>query len=199
MRKALLFASMLLLMVASGCKKGNNEPDPTPSGERCSADKYKTVTIGTQKWMAENYRCTKYGTESEAYKAGLKEVPASNTAIKTPYCVNASDMDKWVQSKYTEAMTDANKGNLGYLYNWAAAVGLKNQADINRTDAFSGARQGICPNGLQVRQTGTVLTRLADMPTLLQPHRFLPTKPITSISPVTVKVCMENSMTMIRP
>lgn len=102
---------------------------------------YSAVTIGNQVWMAENLRCDKYDTESEAY-ASIKTVPTSKSEVYTPYYVNASDETKWEGAAGLSA--DQIK-KLGYLYNWAAAVGIADGQ--TQTTLFTGNRQGICPNG----------------------------------------------------
>jgi len=125
---------------------------PTPVGEKCKASDYAQVTIGTQTWMAENYRCSKYDTESEAYNAKWltnNTIPASNDAVYTPYYTDASDKSKWYSTEYAGNLTDAQVAKLGYLYNWAAAVGVEDGYDYGTTP-FTGTRQGICPNGWHV-------------------------------------------------
>ncbi|MCQ2350524.1 MAG: hypothetical protein MJ003_00940 [Paludibacteraceae bacterium] len=137
------------LLVLSACKK--DEPGSTPTSEKCKTSDYPQVTIGTQVWMAENYRCSKYDTQSEAYNASWltnNTIPTSESNTYTPYYTDASDKSKWKSSEYAGNLTDTQIKKLGYLYNWAAAVGV---ADGQmQTTAFSGKRQGICPNGWHV-------------------------------------------------
>ncbi len=116
--------------------------------EKCKASDYPQVTIGTQTWMAENYRCSKYDTESEAYKEGRYTVPTSEDYTFTPYYTDASDKSKWGSAEYAGNLTEAQVAKLGYLYNWAAAVGVADGQ--KQTTAFSGNRQGICPNGWHI-------------------------------------------------
>ncbi len=116
--------------------------------EKCKASDYPQVTIGTQTWMAENYRCSKYDTESEAYKEGRYTVPTSESSDYTPYYTDASDKSKWYDTEYAGNLTNAQITKLGYLYNWAAAVGVADGE--KQTTAFTGNRQGICPNGWHV-------------------------------------------------
>ncbi|MCQ2360839.1 MAG: hypothetical protein MJ009_05110 [Paludibacteraceae bacterium] len=125
---------------------------PTPAGEKCNASDYPQVTIGTQVWMAENYRCSKYDTQSEAYNATWltnNTVPTSEDYTYAPYYADASDKSKWNKDyDYSDNLTDAQVKKLGYLYNWAAAVGVADGEE--QTTEFSGKRQGICPNGWHV-------------------------------------------------
>jgi len=125
---------------------------PSTPAEKCKASDYAQVTIGTQTWMAENYRCSKYDTQSEAYNAKWltnNTIPTSNDAVYTPYYADASDKSKWYSTEYAGNLTDAQVAKLGYLYNWAAAVGVENGYDYGTTP-FTGNRQGICPNGWHV-------------------------------------------------
>ncbi|MCQ2336110.1 MAG: starch-binding protein [Paludibacteraceae bacterium] len=116
---------------------------------------YSTVWIGGQNWMAENLRCDKYDTESEAYKEGRYVVPTDVSTsedydVYTPYYIDVSDKSKWSEhsAQYADNLTDAQVARLGYLYSWAAVVGV---ADGERqTTEFSGKRQGICPNGWHI-------------------------------------------------
>ncbi|MCQ2369325.1 MAG: hypothetical protein MJ007_02480 [Paludibacteraceae bacterium] len=114
---------------------------------------YSTVWIGGQNWMAENLRCDKYDTESEAYNASWltdNTIPTSEWYTDTPYYTDASDKSKWDKDyDYYDNLTDAQVKKLGYLYNWAAAVGVADGYDYG-TKPFSGNRQGICPNGWHV-------------------------------------------------
>ncbi|MCQ2336978.1 MAG: hypothetical protein MJ010_07365 [Paludibacteraceae bacterium] len=102
--------------------------------ERCSASDYEQVTIDTQVWMAENYRCSKYDTESEAYKEG----------VYTVNYIDASDKSLWHSKKWAGNLTDEQIEKFGYLYSWDAAVGLVGKT--SQTAVFSGNRQGVCPN-----------------------------------------------------
>jgi len=114
-------------------------------------NKYKVVKIGEQYWMAENLRCAKYDTESEAYNAPWltnNTIPTSNDAIYTPYYTDASDKSKWHETTFAYNLTDAQVAKLGYIYNWAASVGVADGSQ--HTTAFTGTRQGICPNGWHV-------------------------------------------------
>lgn len=121
--------------------------------EKCKASDYPQVTIGSQVWMAENYHCSMYDTQSEAYNASWltnNTIPTSESYIYTPYYTDASDKSKWdsYSKQYGVNLTEAQIEKLGYLYNWAAAVGVADGQ--KQTATFSGNRQGICPNGWHV-------------------------------------------------
>ncbi|MCQ2336143.1 MAG: hypothetical protein MJ010_03055 [Paludibacteraceae bacterium] len=88
------------------------------------------VQIGEQYWLKENTKCIEYDTESEAFEAGITTISTSSSSVYTPY------------------YTASTKEEYGYYYNWAAAVGVKNGQ--TQTEAFTGNRQGICPNGSHI-------------------------------------------------
>lgn len=72
-KKLLMFPMMLLggmLLVSVSCsKEGDKEPPVTD----VEGNSYKTVKIGTQVWMAENLRTSKFndGTEIPAFPPPL--------------------------------------------------------------------------------------------------------------------------------
>ena len=105
---------------------------------------YNYITIGNQMWMAENMRCNKYDTESE--RAGAA-VSTSSTVEIDPYYSDCRFVDVY----YADNLTPIQRAKLGYLYNWAAAVGLDNEDNARGQVApFESNRQGICPNGWHV-------------------------------------------------
>lgn len=139
--------ALTLLAVLSGCKK--NEPVNSTVKDICG-NSYKYVKIGEQYWMAKNLRCNKYDTESE--RAGAT-IPTSSSLYE-PYYKDASDWSKWETTEYSLNLTDEQVSMLGYLYSWAAAVGLGTaEQAMSQTSGFNGNRQGICPNGWHVPTT----------------------------------------------
>lgn len=138
MNKYFLLTGVLLVLLLSGCEK----KQPEVLQQKCNASDYPQVTIGTQVWMAENYRCSKYDTESEAYKEGRKSVSISTDFKYTPYYSDGAKISK------PEYMSDEQRVKLGFLYNWAAAVGVAD--GLKQTEQFGVQRQGICPNGWHI-------------------------------------------------
>lgn len=98
-------------------------------------------------------RCKKYDTKSERKGADITEYsyldPKSYT--NNPYCIDASNENNWSDKNYVTAELSQQVGKLGLMYNWAAVVGYESAEDVAKhTSAFSGNRQGICPNGWHV-------------------------------------------------
>jgi uncharacterized protein (TIGR02145 family) len=96
---------ILLTSLISGCNKNETSTDPVTYGSVSDAEGnvYKTTTIGSQTWMAENLRSVKL-TDGTV----IPHVKDNNTwsNLTTPaYCYYAND------SVY-------NKNGLGALYNW---------------------------------------------------------------------------------
>jgi uncharacterized protein (TIGR02145 family) len=95
----------LILILTNGCKKADNTPAEKTVAELTDKDGnvYKTVTIGTQVWMAENLKTTKFNDNTV-----IPNVTASIawTLLVTPaYC--------WYEND--EA---TNKPLYGAMYNW---------------------------------------------------------------------------------
>lgn len=146
-RKLSIIAVVVSLVLATlaGCSK-KNEPVGTVT-DACG-NQYNYVKIGNQYWLAENMRCNKYDTQSE--RAG-ETISTSDEAVYTPYYTDASDKSKWSASQFSGGLSSDQIVKLGYLYNWAGAVGLITEKGVlEKIDAFNGNRQGICPNGWHV-------------------------------------------------
>lgn len=167
-RKLLLLFAAALMMAATGCKK-NDPSTGDDSVKDCQGNVYKSVKIGNQVWMAENLKCTQYDTESEL--AGKTVPDYTKEPGLLPFRVNAFNYSTWSKgdgeenpsnSQYTgKNLSQEQIAKLGCLYNWAAAVGLDDEALItNQSTDFSKKRQGICPNGWHI-PTAAEFTELA--------------------------------------
>jgi len=103
----ILFCFVLLLLLLGCTKKDETPTDNIPTTGTVSdidGNIYKTVTIGTQIWMAENLKTTKFKDGS------LVPLITDNTAWKnlttSAYCWYKNDL--------------SNKNIYGALYNWYA-------------------------------------------------------------------------------
>jgi uncharacterized protein (TIGR02145 family) len=121
----------LLLILSGSCKKKDNNTNP-PDTNNCvssaifnsnktygalidiDGNKYKTITIGSQTWMAENLRTTKYRNGDPIEKANA--VSAWRSIISGAYCnfLNTDNCDTIV--------------TYGRLYNWYAMADSRNVA-----------------------------------------------------------------------
>lgn len=86
---------------------------------------YATTQVGTQCWMAENLRTTRYAS-------GAPITYSMNLSSNTPY--------------YTYPNNDfQNKNTYGLLYNWPAVMHTSQSSNANPSGV-----QGICPDGWHV-------------------------------------------------
>lgn len=94
-------------MFASSCKKGDESSNPASSETVTDIDGniYKTVTIGTQIWMAENLKTTKYN-DGTAIQLVTDNTVWKNSASPA-YCWYKNDEGTY-------------KNTYGALYNWYA-------------------------------------------------------------------------------
>ncbi|MCQ2360562.1 MAG: hypothetical protein MJ009_03650 [Paludibacteraceae bacterium] len=106
----------------------------------CQGHTYPVVKIGEQYWMAENFQCTKYDTQSE--RAGMT-LQKSSSSTNAPYYTDG----RYVSTEYSENLTNEQRKHLGLRYNWAAAMGYAESQAKSQTGIYKGRRQGICPNG----------------------------------------------------
>ena len=152
--KSLFFAIISVAMVAmfASCNKknepadnGNTDPEeedidpkaaPANSHSKGTVkdicgNSYNYVQIGSQTWLAENMRCDKFDTESELKG---KTIPLIEEESYLPGYLVASNSDKWSDGSKDDAvkLTEKQKVYLGYLYTWAAAVGLEKENDVDR-------------------------------------------------------------------
>lgn len=86
---------------------------------------YNTVQIGTQCWMKENLRTTRYAN-------GTSIALGSSTSTTTAY-------------RYYPNNSSSNVSTYGYLYNWKALMGNSSSSSVNPSGV-----QGICPTGWHV-------------------------------------------------
>ncbi len=89
---------------------------------------YQTVTIGSQTWMAENLRVTKYEDNSVIPLVESTSTWDAQSTSSRAYC--------WYNN------STSYKGTYGGLYTWAAA--MKGAAT---SSANPSGIQGVCPNG----------------------------------------------------
>lgn len=107
---------------------------------------YKTVNIGNLWWMAENMRATKYSPNNIVSKnIDIAVLTPGSSCPYTPYCIDAGKKTNWVSEEDWDTSYDDLVSKFGYLYNWAAAVGVADGRNA-KTD-FGTSRQGICPDG----------------------------------------------------
>ena len=94
----------MFLMLSSSCSKTDTN-DPTPSGSTVSdidGNVYNTVKIGTQTWMVENLKVTKYNDGTSI--PNVTDLTAWSNLTTPGYCWYNNDV--------------ANKNPYGALYNW---------------------------------------------------------------------------------
>ena len=151
----IFFALLMTIAVFVSCSEDNDpflNPE-TGAVTDCQGNIYATVRIGNQWWMAENLRCTQYDTESERQPSppATEVVLAASTRISGlnygPFYVDVRDSI----TPYSDNLTSEQRSKLGFLYTWAAVVGLATATNAqNQTTDFTSSRQGICPNGWHV-------------------------------------------------
>jgi len=108
----------IFLMLASGCSKSDNTDNPTPSGSTVTdidGNVYHTVTIGTQVWMVENLKTTKYRNGD----------PIPNVTSDAAWCALSTGAYCWYDN---DAAT--YKAKYGALYNWFAVADNRNIAPV---------------------------------------------------------------------
>lgn len=114
----------------------------------CEGNSYVTVKIDGVWIMAENLRCRTY--DSQSNRPGVKLGGYEIDKEYEPHYVDARDRTNWNSVSFSDNLSNSQVQKLGYLYSWAAAVGLTGAAALNRKTGFNGNRQGICPNGWHV-------------------------------------------------
>lgn len=116
-KSSILICSFLmmgvLVMLANSCKKDDNNNTPDNPVKDIDGNVYQTFTIGTQVWMVENLKTTKYRNGD----------PIPNVTDDTEW----SNLTTGAQCNYNN---DAAIGNTYYgkLYNWYAVSDGRNIA-----------------------------------------------------------------------
>lgn len=102
----------MLLMFAGSCKKNEATNDPTQSGTVTDIDGnvYNTVTIGTQVWMVENLKTTKY--RDGHIISNIPDETEWTNLTSGAYCN--------YNNEAINSITD------GRLYNWYAVSDIRN-------------------------------------------------------------------------
>lgn len=155
--------ALLLSLMINSCKKDNESPINPYNGKTTAVfnpnvsygtmtdqdgNMYKTVTIGTQTWMAENLRTSKY---------------QDGTAIP-----NVIDNTAWIAlttgayCNYNNTESTDTIATYGRLYNWYAATDSRNIAPVGwhvPTDAewttLTTYLGGVTVAGSKMKETGT--------------------------------------------
>jgi uncharacterized protein (TIGR02145 family) len=98
----------VLLMLTNGCKKDDDKSTITD----IDGNVYHTITIGTQTWMAENLKVTKY-----------------RNGDTIPNVTNGTQWYNLTTGAYCDyENTDSNSTIYGKLYNWYAVADSRNIA-----------------------------------------------------------------------
>lgn len=129
-----LLAAFIFISLFAGCKKtdnGNNIPNPTNKVTDADGNTYPTITIGTQVWMAENLRTTKYRDGSSIPLVTDNTQWNNNNNNGNPL---QQPMMCWPNNDKT---TNTNN-KIGALYNWYA---------INPS---TNSNKNVCPTGWHV-------------------------------------------------
>lgn len=115
----------------------------------CQGNIYPVVKIGDQWWMATNLKCTIYDSKSE--RAGV-ELETSITPSFAPRCADPriDHQDVWYH------LSDNETERAGYLYTWAAAMGIATENDARQNKQYT-SRQGICPDGWHLPDATDIL------------------------------------------
>jgi len=112
-----LNALLLILIIAgfTGCKKDVKTITPTNTVTDIDGNVYQTVTIGTQVWMAENLKTTKYRNGDPI--PNVMDNAAWGALATGAYCWSNNDAAIY-------------KAAYGALYNWYAVADSRNIAPI---------------------------------------------------------------------
>ena len=115
-----------MFFITEAVTLGYGHPCPdAPTVTDYDGNTYSTVQIGSQCWMAENLRTTKYSN-------GISIPEGNSFSYNTAY-------------RYAPNNDNSNVSTYGYLYNWSAVM----HGATSSSDNPSGV-QGICPTGWHV-------------------------------------------------
>lgn len=125
----------IFLVTISSCHKDDAKPKVNSFKDPRDGAVYKTVTIGSQVWMAENLK----------YLPSVAE-PTTISETDPYYYVYGYDTNSIPDAKVTTSVTDAkatvNYQTYGVLYNWSAAMEGSTSSSANPSGV-----QGVCPSG----------------------------------------------------
>ena len=112
----------ITLMLSTGCRKDDEEPNKLvyDTITDIEGNMYKTIVIGTQTWMAENLKTTKYGNG---------DLIGTTTPATLDISSEATPKYQWASGGYEEHVEI-----YGRLYSWYAVTDSRN----------------VCPNGWHV-------------------------------------------------
>ena len=111
MKKIFAISLLSLFFMFNACKKDNENPPPTPPKVTdVDGNVYNSVVIGSQTWMKENLKTTRY-RDSTAIPTGLDSATWRNTTSGA-YTIYDNDT--------------ANNTIYGKLYNWYAVADPRN-------------------------------------------------------------------------
>jgi uncharacterized protein (TIGR02145 family) len=116
------------LVFITACSKDPETQTPTVKVNDIDGNVYNTVTIGTQIWMAENLKTTKYSDGTN--------IPLVNSNTSWASLPASSKAYSWYNNDLS------NKNVFGALYTWSAAT---NGAAISSSNPSN--VQGVCPTG----------------------------------------------------
>jgi uncharacterized protein (TIGR02145 family) len=106
------------------------------AGGSCDIKDYRTVEIGSQIWMAENYNCKVSGSYCYGENGVINDYPISN------------------YPKLSDAQVQANCKKYGRLYSWAVAMALPEGCCDEDTcscyEQIEDPHQGVCPSGWHI-------------------------------------------------
>ena len=140
-----------LLMLSTSCKKkddnSNSNNKLTGTVADIDGNLYHTITIGTQVWMVENLKVTKY-----------------RNGDLIPIVTDNTQWGSLTTSAYCNYNNDANNASIcGRLYNWYAATDARDisppgwhVASFNDFDILITYLGGDSLAGGKMRETGTV-------------------------------------------